>query len=1249
MHAIWTRGLSCVSQLMMVLCVLVVCGPVTAADPPAALRWNFGAEETTPLVANGDIHRDVPGPRPPEYPDFEVNNTAVRFDGGGVWLSFEDPGAQSIVDFTNGDAITLEAWVQVSDLRNGEYKYIIGKGRTGAPGFARNNQNWALRILGVKGKAGVSFLFATPPSPNGTGTDSHWHRWNSTGGFSPGNGWHHVAVTYTFGNPDSVRAWIDGKPQTGSWDMGGATADAPVVDDDAVWIGSSQGGSAGNSFRGGIDSVVIHRQALGDDVMKTRYRFTGTEVVTKPAPEVMPDPGTLLPGKVVMSFHEGLPTHDRWLNEGERFPAETLRWVADTAFLDRIPLRYDAWGIRENWKAPVLARLATDMTLTPGKHRFLIRVRGLSRLWVNEEVIARSKPLTGSPSGEEPMTLVAEPPVPGARIAEHRQQEVFGEATIASDGRCQVILETIIGGKSFRTDPGELLVAVQNDAGTMFHLLPVDVGHEQESVPLTDEHVTLAAKVQEEEMSRFDDQNRRGAAASQKEFWDQRHEMARSWVAQHPAPAVPSTDEHPIDAFLQARIDQALTESAKTPEAEARQFHSEVLPILRDNCFRCHGEKENGGLRLNSREGLLKHGDSGSVAVLPGHPEDSELLRRVQSDSPDERMPPGAAPLTAEQTAVLTQWIADGARWPARPVTKEDLQPSQALSDLQFLRRAFYDSVGVPPTEDDIREFLQDTAPDKRATVIARLVDDERWADHWMSYWQDVLAESPSLLNASLNTTGPFRWFLYDSLRDRKPFDQLVTELILLRGSKDEGGSAGFGIAADNDAPMAAKGQIVASAFLGIELQCARCHDSPYHSTLQSDLYSLAAMFERKSVTVPKTSRVPAAFFENKDREPLIRATLKPDEPVNPTWPFAEVTGVAEDDALTTLMQKPEDTRERLAALVTSPANQRFAQVVVNRVWRRLMGAGLVEPPHDWEGQQPSHPELLQWLAAEFVAHDYDLRYLSRLIMTSDVYQRAAEGNNLTADPESRFFAAPDRRRLTAEQIVDTLYAASGRSMDLEELTFDPDGRRPSSNRITLGKVRRSWMFASLANERDRPTLNLPRAQAVADILIAFGWTGSRQYPRTDREVEPNVIQPGIMANSVAATLLTRVTSDSELSELARAAASPEQLVDSIFLRYLSRLPTEKERHPLATALAQDFEFRVVPDGDIRSPEPATRLPKVTWSNHLRSEANEIALEIERQARSGPAGDPRLFPGWRETYEDVIWSVMNLREFVWLP
>jgi hypothetical protein len=1182
--------------LLVVICFVLV-APVQAADQSPVVRWDFDAEEVTPLLSVGGVHRDVPGPRPPMYPDFSAKNTAVKLDGRGARFTLEDSGVQSPFDFANGDVISIEAWVQVDKIRPGENAYVIGKGRTGSKDFLPGNQNWALRLRETGERAGISFLFATDPAG---GANSRWHRWTTHAGFAAGKLWHHVAITYQFGKPNSMRGWIDGQPQPGDWDLDGTTDAAPVVDDDAIWIGSALGGAASNSFRGSLDAIAVYRSRVDDALMKSRFRRVGgpQDVVTKPAAEVMPELGELNPGQVSMTFHEGMPKHNRWLNDNEEFPAETMRWQTEAFLLDRLPQRFDAWGIREDWQRPVLMRFAADVPLTPGSHQFVMRVRGLSRLWVNAQVVARSKPLTGSPSGEEPVTPVTEPLRPGMRVAEHRQQEVLGEATIGPDRRCRVVLETMVGGKDFRTDPGEVCVAVESEDGKSFELLQSSA---DEMVLLTDSGVAAALSRQETALQDFDDDRRRAAASGQDDFWESRHAAARKWATEHPAPSVPSAAEHPIGAFVDSKIERALAASAQGSLAEARQFHNEVLPILRDNCFRCHGNKSKGGLLLDSRESVIKGGDSETPAVTPGHAEESELLRRVRSDDIDEVMPPGGG-LSAASIGKLEAWIQSGAEWPAPPVTESDVAAPALLNDTAFVRRVFLDIVGVIPSEQDVRSFLENTSPDKRMHLIDRLLVDERFADHWMAYWQDVLAENPTLINASLNTTGPFRWFLYDALRDNKPLDRLVTELLLLRGSLHEGGSAGFGIAANNDAPMAAKGQIVAGA-----------------------------------------------FFEHQKRDSLIRVTLKPDEAIEPVWPFAEVTGAVDDETLTPLIQNGDDSRYRLAGLITAPQNTRFAQVIVNRVWRRLMGAGIVEPPDDWEGHDPSHQDLLAWLAHEFVANDYDIKYIMRLILTSEVYQRTATGENRSALPEQRFFVAPDRRRMSAEQVVDSLFVAAGQNMDVEELTFDPDGRRPASNRLTLGVPRRSWMFASLANERDRPSLGLPRARAITDAMKAFGWNGSRQNPRTDREVSANVLQPGVLANSTVSVLLTRAAEHSGLAELAVNAMSPDELVDSVFLRYLSRLPTEAERGPLVHQLSVGFARRLVPVYQIKWLQPLQILPKVTWSNHQRSKSNTIALELEQRARAGTPPDPRLTTEWREVYEDVVWSVVNLSEFVWVP
>jgi hypothetical protein len=1210
---------------------LTVAAPTPATETVAF--WHFGTEETSRLEPHGAVHRDQPGPRPPEFPDFDAGNTAVRLDGRGSYFRLADPGGSNPFQFTNGDTITLEAWVNLQEIKPGENLYVIGKGRTHEKGFPKDNQNWALRVREVNGSVRVSFLFFSAPTKLYEGA---WHRWTSDEGFAPGSGWHHIAAVYTFGTPDSVGGWLDGRRVKGSWDMGGATTRPPVVDNDAIWIGSSQGGAASNSFRGLLDEVGVHRGALSDETLRGRYRRAqapseGQERLTPPL---------LTQGKVKFVFHENLPGHDRWPDAGAGLPPVVAAWETDRVALPRLPARYDEWGIRNAWKPTVLLRAAATVELPPGKHRFLVRARGGARLWLDGKAIVRTSFHQPGTDGHGSVPPEPRPPAPGARLPAYGDHEAVAEAEVTA-GPHVVVLEVLVGAKKFRPETGECCVAVQLAGEKQFRLLGADGASD---VSLTDAGWDAIAARQETALTELDDRTRRTAAQSQDEFWRERHDHARDWTVRQPAPAVPVVEQrwpvnNAVDRFLAARMETAL---ATRGDPAAIEFHEKVLPILQENCFRCHGEKVRGSLRLDSRAAALKAGASRLPAIVPGRPDESALLRRIRAPI-EERMPPTGAGLRPEQVRTLEKWVRDGAAWPAPPVRVEEATPAPLLDDAAFLRRVYLDTVGVPPTPDEVRAFLADRSPDKRVRLIDRLLADPRWADHWVSYWQDVLAENPNLLKPSLNNSGPFRHFLYESLRDNKSMDRFVTELVLLRGALMEGGSAGFGMAADNDAPMAARAQVLTTAFLGAETQCARCHDAPFHAARQRDLFALAAMMERKPVVIPKGSTVPAAFFDGKGRVPLIRVSVRPGEKIEPAWPFPDIAPV---DVPAGLLRNPNDSRERLAATLTRPENNRFAPVLVNRVWKRLMGAGLVEPVHDWEGHAASHPELLQWLAHELIAHDYDLKHVVRLILTSHTYQREARGRNAAAAPERRFFAAPDRRRLTAEQVVDGLFAASGKTLDVEELNFDVDGRFSADRFLNLGKPRRAWQFATLANERDRPSLSLPRAQAVTDVLEAFGWQGSRQNPRSERETDPSVLQPGILANGAVAQWISRLSDDSALTEEAIRAKSPADLADALFLRFLSRYPTDAERARLVKLLAPGFEDRLA-DGPAAAPSP--RRPRVSWNNHLSEEANQQMLDYGRSVRVGGPPTGRLRPEWRERAEDAIWSVFNLPEFVWVP
>ena len=1210
-----------------------------------ALVWKFNNASAHDAV--GEL-RSVNGPQSPEFPGFSDSNRALRFSGRERVLI---PSREAL-KFSRGESITIDAWIAPQRVKDSSPRYVIGKGRTGNKGFRRDNQNWAMRITPKGRDYQLSFLFATP---NGD-QNVRWHRWTSTKTVRAGDGWHHVAVAYRFGEPKSIRGWIDGNAVNGQWDMAGQTTASPIVDEDEIWIGSAQRGNPSNSFVGAIDQVTVSRQLRSDDWIRNRYQRDDS--IPRPSTEPkasMPEFGEL-GGKVHYLIREGLPAADRWPDKFDREGSNlACTWLSDSFLLPRLPAHFDDWGIRSAYRANALLTIAADVELPTGPQRFLMRCRSLGRLWIDGKLVAQTPAsLKNAPSGEEPITPLAKPPHPGVRVKGYRQQEVMAEHTINSNSktkRCRVVMELMVGGKNRRIETGEICVAIETPDGKSFEVLSSD---RNATWSLDEAAATRHLARIEADLLEFENEERRRLAASHDEFWDQRHQLAREWIERNPPPRVPQSEftEHPIDSFLNAKIQQARVElKSDGGTTITSDFHTKVFPILREHCFRCHAKAAKGGLRLDSRAGMLAGGESGWAAVEPGDAGSSELVLRLQSEDPDQRMPPDGPRLSDREVRVLVDWIESGATWPKEPIDPASLVPTEQLDDSAFLRRLSLDTLGVPPREEDTRAFLNDLRLEERSRVIKRWIDrllnDDRVADHLMADWLDMLAENPALLNKSLNSTGPFRFFLYDSFIDRKPIDRMVTELIMMRGDTHTGGSAGFAVAGENDVPMAAKAHVLAGAFLGIELGCARCHDAPFHRATQSDLFSMAAMLSRKAVAVPDTSRVPDAFFDAQPRQSLIEVTLASGAKVQPKWTLGRLSGELSGLELNGLVRWQEDTRERLAARITT--NPRFAAVIVNRIWSRLIGEGIVASLHDWEHDSPSHDELLRWLSAEFVSSGYDIRHVMRLILTSDLYGRGAVDTAVHNDPSRRFFASPIQRRLTAEQVVDSLYATTGSAMDCEELTFVHDGRRALSNRLTLGRPTRAWMMATLNNERDRPSLSLPKARAIVDVLQAFGWSGSRQRPIHKRTIDANVLQPGVLANGVLVQSLSRASFNSTLAEIAVVAESPSNLVDTLFLRFLSRYPSDEERNFFLRQLQDGFDDRILPENARVAPVAPETLPLVHWFNHLRPRSNEIQLEQERRVRSGPPADPRLESAWRERYEDVVWSLINHDEFVWMP
>ena len=324
--------------------------------------------------------------------------------------------------------------------------------------------------------------------------------------------------------------------------------------------------------------------------------------------------------------------------------------------------------------------------------------------------------------------------------------------------------------------------------------------------------------------------------------------------------------------------------------------------------------------------------------------------------------------------------------------------PAEVVSDRVFARRAFLDLVGLLPAAEKLRQFLDDSRPDKRQLLVRELLDDrEAYAAHWLSFWNDLLRNEYRGTGFIDDGRTQITEWLYQALYENKPYHQFVHQLI-----SPVDGSQGFtkgivwrGVVNASQRPEVQAAQNVSQVFLGTNLKCASCHDSFINDWKLADAYALASVFAEKPLEI-------------------FRCDLPTGETSEVRFLFPQVGAI---DAAASR----EDRMRQLADLVTSERNGRLTRTIANRFWSLLMGRGLVEPLNEMEND-PWNADLLDWLAADLVDHDYDLKQTLETICTSRAYQLPSVAMPAVAD--ARFiFRGPLVRRMTAEQFADALAA----------------------------------------------------------------------------------------------------------------------------------------------------------------------------------------------------------------------------------
>lgn len=513
------------------------------------------------------------------------------------------------------------------------------------------------------------------------------------------------------------------------------------------------------------------------------------------------------------------------------------------------------------------------------------------------------------------------------------------------------------------------------------------------------------------------------------------------------------------------------------------------------------------------------------------------------------------------------------------------INPSAIADDHVFVRRVFLDALGVLPTADESRSFIADTGPDKRERLIESLLARPEFAELWALKWSDILRNEEKVLDTQ--GVEVFHTWIRDSMAAGKPIDQFVRELVRATGSTYQNPPANY-YRANRD--PSTRAETTARLFLGVRLQCAKCHNHPFDRWTQDDYYSWSAIFARIDYEIVKNDRRDKFDKHEFVGEQIVKIADGGgvDHPRTGHYVSARLLGGRE--------LEPGSYQDRLTPLavwLTSAENTSFARAQVNFIWYHLLGRGLVEPIDDVRATNPASNEpLLEALAADFMARGFDLRHVVRTIMTSRIYQLSAVPNR-TNDEDNANFSRALVQRLSAEklldaqsQVLDAPAEFAGYSRGLRAGQIPGVRRAKQRERATAGGDRFLKIFGKperlLACECERSN-----ETALAQAFTLIGGD----------ELQSRIAQP-----------------DNRLDRWARSDLSDEQLVEQLYWTALCRPPCDDERAAALRLLAQSA-------GDADS------------SPHF---ASVLFVPV-----AVPPPTNRLL-----ALQDLAWAVMNAKEFV---
>jgi hypothetical protein len=518
------------------------------------------------------------------------------------------------------------------------------------------------------------------------------------------------------------------------------------------------------------------------------------------------------------------------------------------------------------------------------------------------------------------------------------------------------------------------------------------------------------------------------------------------------------------------------------------------------------------------------------------------------------------------------------------------VQPAAPTTDVEFVRRIYFDVIGRPPTPDQVQSFLLDRAKDKRSRLIGSLLESREYARNWAKYWRDVVMFHSTNENPAQVRFDLLEDWLARQFQANKPWDEIASGMITATGRNDENGAVGLSLAHEGR-PVELAGE-VSRIFLGVQIQCAQCHDHKTDAWKRIQFHEFAAFFagvRARRVVAASAGQPP--IFAIAVQGPRRYFMPEKDNPAKqiPVAPrFFLASSQSKAPALPEAAPVPE-RRALVASYITGQDNPWFAKAFINRVWYALMGETFYEPIDDIGPERtPNGAEVLDPLAAEWQRGGYDIRWLVRTILNTDAYQRRVRSSANAAGKTP--FASSCPSRLRADQVFDALVQALALPLDadgnsLKNAGAGKNGAGPAAKGGTAlpkNALKAQARLLSLGDPKRlerKPETKGAAAKKAAEAVGLASQVGKKAavvrrpggfrllFDRLfgidpsipNEDVVGTIPQALFLMNSPMITNRTQARPGTVLGQILSSAPNNRAALGALYVRVLSRQPTNQE------------------------------------------------------------------------------------------